>query len=85
MSTIPVDAPQIDTPFGLEHVFTYHPPFGDQPQRYSAIRRAALDFAMRVLVDCPRSAERTLALRDIQRAVMFANASIALNEAQEDK
>lgn len=64
----------------LAHVFSYHQPKDDQPQRYLAIRDAARRFAKEIIVLCPESPERTLALRDVQRAVMMANASIALNE-----
>jgi hypothetical protein len=72
---------QIDSPEGIARVFTYHSPFGDQPQRYVNIREHARDLALIIVRDCPASPERTLALRKLQEAVMFANASIAINEA----
>lgn len=65
----------------INTMFTYHAPKGDQLERYHALRKAAREFAMLILEACPDSAERTLALRDLQRAVMMANASIAVNEA----
>lgn len=71
--------PQI-TQDSLDHIFTYHAPKGDQAQRYESLRAAARKFAGEVVLLCPDSPERTLALREIQRAVMMANASIALNE-----
>lgn len=64
----------------LDHVFQYHSPTQDQAQRYVAVREAAKRFAGQIIGLCPQSEERTLALRDVQRAVMMANASIALNE-----
>lgn len=70
----------LDTPDGIVHVFSYHKPHSDQPQRYENVRAAGRAFAMALLEQCPNSPERTLALRDVQRAVMMANASIALNE-----
>jgi hypothetical protein len=64
----------------LDNVFTYHTPKGDQAQRYGSLREAARKFAHEIMLMCPESPERTLALRDVQRAVMMANASIATNE-----
>lgn len=64
----------------LEQIFTYHPPFGDQPERYVAIRAAALTFARLVQSSTPPSREQSLALTTIQEAVMWANSAIAVNE-----
>jgi hypothetical protein len=63
----------------LENLFTYHPPTGDQPQSYEAIRTAAKDFAKILLEHTPPSADQTAALRKLRECVMTANASIALN------
>lgn len=65
----------------LDNVFTYHAPHGDQAQRYSLIRETAKGLAAVILANTPASPEQTLALRDVQRAVMMANAAIAINEA----
>ena len=65
----------------LDNVFTYHAPKGDQLARYEQIRTTAKTLADCILRNCPSSAERTLALRNVQRSVMMANASIAINEA----
>lgn len=65
----------------IEQVFTYHAPKGTQQGRYERIRAEARAFAQ-TLLDCtPASAEQTLALRDLQRCVMMANAAIAINES----
>jgi hypothetical protein len=64
----------------INHVFTYHAPKGDQANRYTAIREAGRRLSLEILAMTPESPERTLALRDVQRAVMMANAAIALNE-----
>jgi hypothetical protein len=64
----------------LENVFSHHSPFGDQLQRYAAIRAAAKEFAKLIADTTPDSAEQTLALRKLQEAMMFANAAIAINE-----
>lgn len=63
----------------IENWFSYHPPKGDQAQRYEEIRAAAKHFAMRIADLCPASADRTVALRCVRDAVMNANASIACN------
>ena len=66
----------------IENAFTYHAPFGSQPERYVAIRNKAKELAYLIRESCPASAERTLAMRKIEEAAMWANASIARNEAQ---
>lgn len=60
--------------------FTYHPPHGNQTERYGRIRAAARTFAKLLLGCCPDSRERSLALTKLEEAVMWANASIARNE-----
>lgn len=60
--------------------FTYHPPKGDQPQRYEQIRALAREFAMGVMSMCPESRETSIALTKIEEGAMWANASIARNE-----
>lgn len=64
----------------LEKRFTYHPPKGDQPQRYEAIRKIAKDFATLIAECSPESRERSVALTHLENCVMWANASIARNE-----
>lgn len=64
----------------FEENFTYHAPFGNQAERYGQIRAAARVFAEYIAERTPISDERTLALRKIQEAVFWANASIAVNE-----
>lgn len=66
----------------IDNVFTYHAPIGNQTSRYETIRKDAKKFAKLLFDLCPHSAERTLALRDLQRCVMMANASIAVNEGE---
>jgi hypothetical protein len=62
--------------------FVYHAPKGDQAQRYGRITEAAKDFAKVVEEVAPASEERSLALRRVQEARMWANAAIAINEAE---
>lgn len=63
----------------LNHVFSYHSPTHEQLPHYEAIRDEAKRFAQCVLDHCPRSADRTAALRKLREVVMTANASIALD------
>lgn len=64
----------------LDNLFSYHPPKGDQQERYIRIRAAAKHLAEEIVACSKPSAEQTLAIRDVQRASMMANAAIACNE-----
>jgi len=75
---------KLDSYEAINHAFAYHRPFGSQEERYNEVRAAAKLFALVIQDLCPPSEERTLALRDLQRCVMMANASIALNEKLPD-
>lgn len=60
--------------------FTYHAPKGTQAERYGMIRDVAHKFASLLEEACPESRELSLALTNLEQAVMWANASIARNE-----
>jgi len=64
----------------LEKRFTYHPPKEGQPARYENIRALGKHFAEKICTFCPDSRERSLALTNLEQAVMWANAAIARNE-----
>ena len=64
----------------IDRIFTYHSPTEQQASRYKIIRTEARLFASMILVYCPDSPERTIAIRKLQETVMFANAAIAINE-----
>jgi len=66
----------------IDNTFTYHAPFGNQAQRYEQIRNEAKQFAETLLRLTPTSGEKMLAFRHLQQAVMYANASIAINETR---
>lgn len=68
------------TPEQIDNMFTYHRPEGDQAERYDKITEAARQFAHTINNLCPESAEKTKAIRKVQAARMWANASIAINE-----
>jgi hypothetical protein len=64
----------------IERVFQYHAPQGTQAARYVTIRSKAKELAAIVEECSPDSREKSLALTNIQQAVMWANAAIAINE-----
>ncbi len=66
----------------IENIFMYHKPFGNQPQQYENIRAVAKDLAKTIEKHCPDSREKSLAITNLQQAVMWANASIAINKRE---
>lgn len=64
----------------INSAFVYHKPNKDQTARHIELRANAKLFAELIDRSCPPSSERTLALRKLQECVMWANASIAINE-----
>ena len=68
----------------IENNFTYHTPFGDQPERYKAIRDISKDVAYIFKNACPESRELSLALTNLEQAVFWANAAIARNEIESE-
>lgn len=64
----------------IENRFTYHPPKGDQTDRYEALRWTAQVLAKEIIIRCPRSRERSRAINKLEEAIMLANAAIARNE-----
>jgi hypothetical protein len=64
----------------IDNAFTYHPPKPGQPEKYSAIRAKAKELAELIAAECPPSRETSLALTNVEQAVMWANAAVARNE-----
>lgn len=64
----------------IEVRFTYHAPKGNQQLRYERIRTFAKGLAYVIEQTCPDSREKSLALTNLEQAVMWANASIARRE-----
>jgi hypothetical protein len=64
----------------IENIFTYHDSTARQVARYEFLRAAAKTYAEVIDQTVPDSAEKTLAIRDVQRSLMMANAAIACNE-----
>ena len=65
----------------IDKTFKYHAPKDDQPVRYERLRNKAKELASLIDELCPESREKSLALTQVQLAVMCANSSIAINEA----
>lgn len=64
----------------IENDYTYHPPKGDQPTRYLAIRDKAKELAILICECSPPSREQSVALTELDHVVMMTNAAIARNE-----
>jgi hypothetical protein len=69
----------------LKRRFTYQAPIAGQPERYQEIRKAAFELAHLIGVQCPPSREKSLAITNLEQAVMWANAAIARNEGGADE
>lgn len=66
----------------IERDFTYHPPLGNQAERYTVLRNAGKQLALTIAALTPTSREQSLALTKLEEAVMWSNAAIARNEAR---
>jgi hypothetical protein len=64
----------------IENMFTYHSPVGDQTDRYQELRQKARELAFTIEALCPSSREKSVAFTRLQQAIMWANASITINE-----
>ena len=64
----------------IDNAFTYHPPKGDQAERYELLRSAGRSFAALILGYTPRSREQALALTKLEEAIMWSNAAISRSE-----
>lgn len=82
MKTYPVEQDLVDA---IERRFVYHPPHGDQGERYEHLRNAAKIFAMNILLHTPQSREQSLALTKLDEVVMHANSAIARNEVESEE
>lgn len=63
-----------------ERNFTYHPPGGDQAERYKRLRAKGSELAEDINKLCPKSRERSVAMTKLEEACFWANAAIARNE-----
>lgn len=63
----------------IENNFKYHSPKEGQPEKYTTIREKAKELAYLIEDLCPNSREKSVAITELETAVMWANASIARN------
>ena len=62
----------------INHNFAYHAPTGpDQVALYAEVRRQFRELALYLVYNTPQSREQSLALTNLETAVMWANAAIA--------
>ena len=66
----------------IENRFTYHKPFGTQPERYELLRDRAKELAKDIIGWTPVSREQSLAITHLEEAIFWANAAIARNEKE---
>lgn len=64
--------------------FSYHPAAGNKAAAYQAIRAKALDLAEFLNITVPDGRELSLALTNLEQAVMWANAGIARDPLAHD-
>lgn len=62
----------------ISDLFEYHAPTPEQVASMKRIREAAKALAFVIEAECPPSADRTAAMRQLQDANMTANRSIVL-------
>lgn len=61
----------------INREFEYHPPTRRQAEQYRTIREAGKYFATVILLNTPKGADQSDAIRKVREAVMTANAAIA--------
>jgi hypothetical protein len=62
----------------IDELLTYHKPTQGQIDSLALVRSKAKEFADVIVMCCPRSADRSAAIRKLRDSVMTANASIVL-------
>ena len=70
--------------YDLNVRFTYHPPFGNQVEKYTSIRNTTWQLAEYLIKCCPDSRELSLAITKLEEAVFWANAAIARHEENKE-
>lgn len=64
----------------IHDIFAHHPPKDEYvAQRHENVRNITKHAALWFFAHLPPSAERTLAIRKLQEAMMYANAAIAIH------
>lgn len=63
----------------LQSRFSYHAPTPDVEPKYVKIRETCKELAREILIQCPDSRERSVALTKLDEVMFWSNASIARN------
>jgi hypothetical protein len=63
----------------IENNFRYHAPSPEQIQAYHELREKAKELAYLIEESCPNSREKSVAMTNLETAIMWANAAIARN------
>lgn len=61
----------------ITEIMSYHAPTPEKLEKFAAVRAAAIALVVAIDEQCPASADRTAAVRQVQDALMTANRSIA--------
>jgi hypothetical protein len=61
----------------IENIFSYHAPTPDQVKQYERLRQSAKTLAYVIEAECPAGREKSLAMTNLENALMWANAAIA--------
>lgn len=69
--------PQVSMEGMLDRLFSHHAPSQEQLASYQAIRVKARELAQVITDKCPKSPDRTAAIRLLRECVFTANSSIA--------
>lgn len=64
----------------LEKIFSYQPPKAGNLQKFLAVREKAKELAYVLETNCPATLDRTEAINKLRECVMWANASISLDD-----
>lgn len=69
----------------IENDFTYHPvqEHLKQGERYEELRKLAKELAFKIVQNCPKGREQSLAMTNLEQAIFWANAAIARGEIAE--
>lgn len=71
-------------PIEIVRRFKYHSPSKEKAQKHELIRDKACDLAELFNGQCPENREKSIAIRKVEEAAMWANASIARGEEVDD-
>lgn len=69
----------------LENIYTYHAPKPGQPEKYTALREKAKELAYLIDEMVPLGREKSVAMTNLEQAIMWANAGIARTPEDIDK